>query len=51
MSNSIELQVKLDDLALRLGGDDQLLVWKARSKIAEQAEIIARIRRAANDTP
>jgi hypothetical protein len=47
MSDSIDLQKRLDDLALKLEGDDQLLVWEARSAINERDERLARIRHAA----
>jgi len=47
MSDAIDLQRRLDDLALKLDGDDQLLVWEARSAIEQQAQRLGRIRTAA----
>lgn len=40
----IALQKQADDLALRLEGDDQLLVWKLRSTVEQLAERLAKVR-------
>lgn len=44
MNDTLELQRRLDDLALKLDGDDQLLVWRARSQLNAYEERLARIR-------
>lgn len=44
MTALINLQKRLDDLALTLDGDERMLIWKARSLIEQQAETLARIK-------
>lgn len=44
VSDSLDLQRRADELAVRLSGDDRLLVFELRSAIAERDERLARIR-------